>query len=163
MRFALQPEFEIKHESVYHPDGLCFSGTGKWLAVADHGRDTVAIFRRRPVWRGGPRYEENPVIVIADPNLCYPHSVAFTRRGHLAVTNAGANYLCIYSLTESWFSHELFVQQVTRLRTNDDADFRAVNASNKMEGGPKGLATSGSELAVCCPEFGIKIYKFRER
>jgi hypothetical protein len=36
-----QPELEWKHESIYHPDGLAFSNCGKWLAVANHGKQTV--------------------------------------------------------------------------------------------------------------------------
>jgi hypothetical protein len=44
-----------------------------------------------------------------------------------------------------------------------DSIFRKVNAANKMEGGPKGVAVSKNNLAVCSPELGIKIYSFREK
>ena len=40
--------------------------------------------------------------------------------------------------------------------------FRQVNAANKMEGGPKGVAVTEQSLAVCSPEHGIKIYSLRE-
>ena len=38
-----------------------------------------------------------------------------------------------------------------------------INARNKMEGGPKGIAIYQDRLAICSPEFGINIYRFRER
>jgi hypothetical protein len=45
---------------------------------------------------------------------------------------------------------------------NDEDAFREVNAGNKMEGGPKGIATHGNTIAVSSPEIGIKLYSFRE-
>jgi hypothetical protein len=45
LRFALQPEFEIKHASIQEPDGLSFSARGKWMAIANHGGGTISIFR----------------------------------------------------------------------------------------------------------------------
>ena len=40
--------------------------------------------------------------------------------------------------------------------------FKEVNARNKMEGGPKGIAIHQNSLAICSPEHGIKIYSFSE-
>ncbi len=93
------PEFELKHPSVFHPDGLGFSRCGKWLATANHGNHSVSIFQRRNRMLAGgkPVYGPQPVTVIQDPNLRYPHSVAFTPRTNcLVVTNAGANYFSVY-------------------------------------------------------------------
>jgi hypothetical protein len=38
-----------------------------------------------------------------------------------------------------------------------------INSKSKMEGGPKGVAIENHSVAVCSPEFGIKIFSFRER
>src|SRR5688572_11975594 len=42
--FKLDPVFQLKHRSLYYPDGLGFSQCGKWLAVANHGNHTVSIY-----------------------------------------------------------------------------------------------------------------------
>ena len=44
----------------------------------------------------------------------------------------------------------------------DEKIFQATNQDNKMEGGPKGLAVHGRNIAVCSPEIGINIYSFEE-
>lgn len=41
--------------------------------------------------------------------------------------------------------------------------FMEINSKSKMEGGPKGVAIENHTVAVCSPEFGIKIFSFRER
>jgi hypothetical protein len=41
--------------------------------------------------------------------------------------------------------------------------FREVNARNKMEGGPKGVAIHRDAVAICSPEHGVKIFPLRER
>jgi type IV secretory pathway TrbD component len=40
--------------------------------------------------------------------------------------------------------------------------FREINSENKMEGGPKGIAIHNDTLAVCSPQYGVKIYRFSE-
>lgn len=155
--------FELRHPVLVQPDGLAFSQCGKWLATANHGGGTVAIFKRngkKPNRK--PPYDPDPVIVINDQDLRYPHSVAFTSGRHLAVTNAGANYINFYHLKENWLTGSCRVEAAGKLVPANEATFREINAQNKMEGGPKGLAIHGQELAVCSPEFGIKIFRFRE-
>lgn len=164
VRFSVTPEFELKHPSVIHPDGLGFSKCGTWLAVANHGNDTISIFSRRNklLTIGKLRYGPEPISIIADPQLRCPHSVAFTQTNHLIVTNAGANFFSAYGPRRGRF--RVHWNGATGLQTSvgDDAVFQAVNSENKMEGGPKGLAVHGNNIAVCSPEFGIKIYTFRE-
>jgi hypothetical protein len=163
--FGSRPEFEFKHESIYHPDGLGFSNCGKWLAVANHGKQTVAVFRRRNGFlaRDKISFYSEPVTIIKDPQLRYPHSVAFTPiTNHLIVTNAGANYFSAYAPKR----HRLRIQwaQVpgSQIVAHDDEAFKEVNTANKMEGGPKGIAVNRNNLAVCSPQIGVKIYSFRE-
>jgi hypothetical protein len=52
---------------------------------------------------------------------------------------------------------------VVQKTVGPDDVFKEVNARNKMEGGPKGLAIYKNSLAFCSPEHGVKIYSFRER
>lgn len=165
LRFALKPDFELTHSSVVHPDGLAFSECGRWLAIANHGNGSVSIFQRRnKLFAAGKlKYGPEPVTIIEDKDLRYPHSVAFTpRTNHLVVTNAGGNFFSVYEPRRSHFG--LKWSQVSSAQTivGDDQTFRAVNAHNKMEGGPKGLAVHGNTIAVCSPEIGIKLYSFQE-
>ena len=165
IQFAVTPEFELKHASVKHPDGLAFSRCGKWLAIANHGNHTVSIFRRRNKFLSGGklRYGPKPVTVIDDSQLFHPHSVAFTPQTcHLIVTNSGANYFSVYEPERHYFGTRWSPTPVFKQIVNSEAAFREVNARNQMEGGPKGVATHKNNLAICSPEFGVKIYSFRE-
>lgn len=164
--FEETPEFELKHPSVFHPDGLGFSRCGRWLATANHGKQTVSIFKRRNriFSRGKLIYGPEPVTVIEDPQFRYPHSVAFTpRTNHLIVTNAGANYFNVYQPRPHYFGMRWSQSPIAQVIAHDGKAFKKVNTANKMEGGPKGVAIHENNLAVCSPQIGVKIYSFRER
>lgn len=166
IRFKLEPEFELKHLSLSNPDGLAFSPCGRWLAVANHGNHSVSIFQRRNrILSGGKlKYGPEPVTLIKEPGLRYPHSVAFTpETNHLVVTNAGANYFSVYEPNGHNSKMRWSQSPVVQKTVGPNSTFREVNARNKMEGGPKGVAIHKNSLAICSPEHGVKIYSFRER
>jgi len=158
LAFSSAPELVLTDPSMCNPDGLGFSGDGRWLAVANHGNGTVTFFRRR---RGGRLAFSRPA-TLKHPDFRYPHSVAFTGRGHIAVTNAGANYLNVFRFSGGLLGRRPALTPVAKLAINDDGAFRQINTHNKMEGGPKGVAIHGREIAVCSPEIGIKVYRFSE-
>ena len=163
--FELKPVFELTHNSLFDPDGLAFSQCGRWLAVANHGNHTVSIFGRRNSFfsNGNIEYGPNPTTIIDDPGLRHPHSAAFTpKTHHLVVTNAGANYFNIYRSKKRFFKTRWSPIPVLQQIVGPDSVFKEVNARNKMEGGPKGVALYQNRLAICSPEHGIKIYSFRE-
>jgi 6-phosphogluconolactonase (cycloisomerase 2 family) len=158
--FETTPEFELRHRSIFQPDGLAFSSCGTWLAIANHGNGSVSIFQRRSARKLAHTWAL--LTVIKDPQFRYPHSVAFLpRTAHLVVTNAGANYFGVYKPQDLLGNHRSY-HLVSQVTVDDDDSFKAINATNKMEGGPKGVATHGNTLAVCSPQIGIKIYSFRE-
>jgi hypothetical protein len=165
VRFAVTPEFELTHLSVIEPDGLAFSKCGTWLAIANHGSNSVSVFKRRNklLAMGKLRYGPEPISVVFDGHLRYPHSVAFTpQTNHLVVTNAGANFFSAYAPRRGRFRVHWNGSAPLQTSVGEDSVFQDANAENKMEGGPKGLAIHGNNIAVCGPEFGIKIYGFRE-
>jgi DNA-binding beta-propeller fold protein YncE len=165
LRFDLQPVFELRHGSLVRPDGLAFSRCGEWLAVANHGNHSVSIFRRRHQTGSGGKleYGPRPVTVIKDPGLRHPHSVAFSAEtNHLVVTNAGANYFSVFAPTMGVLSMRWSRSPVVQKIVGPDTLFQSINARNKMEGGPKGVATHQASLAICSPEHGVKIYSYRE-
>ena len=162
--FEPEPVFELRHR-LFRPDGIAFSQGGEWLAVANHGNHTVGIYRRRPsiFSRRKIKYGRTPVTLIKDPGFRYPHSVAFTPgTNHLVVTNAGANYFSIYEPKRDGPEMRWSQSPVIRKIVGPDSIFQEVNARNKMEGGPKGVAIHKDTLALCSPEHGIKIYSLRE-
>ena len=162
--FTTRPVFEL-HRSLSRPDGLAFSPCGQWLAVANHGNHTVSIFqRRRSIFSlGRLRYGTRPAAIIRDPGLRYPHSLAFTpKTNHLVVTNAGANYFSVYRPEKDRAGMSWSQSPVLKKTVGPESIFREVNAANKMEGGPKGVAVTEQSLAVCSPEHGIQIYSLRE-
>ena len=174
-RFDLKPEFILEHNSICQPDGLAFSQTGEWLAVANHGNHTVSVFRRQKnrLTNSGFIYGPNPSSIIKDPSLCYPHSVAFSPlTNHLVVTNAGANYFSIYKPSRGikWFGNKIWFgnkmkftgKSILKIKFGDDDSFREINSCNKMEGGPKGIAIFNNDIAVCSQRFGISMYSFKE-
>jgi len=162
--FETAPDFELTHPSIVQPDGLAFSRCGRWLAVATHGGHSVAIFRRRRSLSAGPAvsYGPEPVTVIEDQQFRYPHSVAFTARNSLVVSNAGANFFAVYRPQRRPFGTRWSQTPVARVIAHDDVTFQEVNTANKMEGGPKGVAIHQNSLAVCSPQIGVKIYSFHE-
>ncbi len=150
LAFELTPSLELKHDSIFEPDGLAFSSDGRWLAVANHGRHSVTIFAR----------PSGEATVIRHRSFRYPHSVAFTPGGgHLLVTNAGANYFSVFEYGRRGWSRS----PVARHIVGPDHAFREVNARCKMEGGPKGIAVHGDHVAVCSPELGIVMYTLHRR
>ena len=165
VRFEVVPEFELQHPDMFQPDGLAFSPCGRWLATANHGANSVTVFERRNrLFYGGKlKYGPAPIATIKDARLRYPHSVAFTRTGHLVVTNAGGNYFTVHE-SRSFFGRRLWSESccLQQLVGNEES-FRLVNAENKMEGGPKGVAINGNDLAVCSPEFGVEIYRLHDQ
>jgi len=163
--FKLDPVFELKHGSLFQPDGLAFSQCGKWLAVANHGNHTVSLYQRRDMIfsRRKLKYGPRPVTIIKDAGLRYPHSVAFTpKTNHLVVTSGGANYFSVYQPKRHYSKMRWSQSPVLQKTVGPDNIFKEVNARNIMEGGPKGVAIHKNSLAVCSPEHGVKIYSFRE-
>ena len=80
----------------------------------------------------------------------------------MIVTNAGANYFCAYAPKRRWFWTQWSQVPESQVVVHDDDSFQEVNMANKMEGGPKGVATNKNTLAVCSPQIGVKIYSFHE-
>ena len=163
--FDLEPVFELQHVSLCDPDGLAFSSCGGWLAAANHGNNTVSVFQRPTDPATGEMYwyDLEPITIIADASLRYPHSVAFTpKTDHLVITSAGTNYFSVHEPIRRAGKTVWPNEPVIRVVVGSEDIFKEVNAKNKMEGGPKGIAIHGNNIAVCSPQYGVKIYTFRE-
>ena len=158
LAFDQHPCFEL-WQGLAEPDGLAFSPSGEWLAVANHGNDSVSIFQRRNRVGSGDRFRFGPVpAVVIAAGLRYPHSLAFNAANHLFVTNAGANFFSVFAPTERGDRMQWSPLQGGQQVVGSESGFRAINAANKMEGGPKGIAIHRNTLAVCSPQHGVLLY-----
>ncbi len=163
--FCLEPESVLQCSYLSGPDGLAFSSCGRWLAVANHSNNTASVFCRVDAGPDHSKliYDPEPVSTIRDQSLCYPHSVAFSpKTNHLLVTNSGANYFNVYAPEVGPQGHSWSDAAVASIPFCSEELFKRVNTLNKMEGGPKGIAIHNKNLAVCSPEIGVKIYRYRE-
>ncbi len=159
LAFDHHPSFEV-WQGLAEPDGLAFSPSGEWLAVANHGNHSVSIFQRRDrvASSGRFRFGPAPAAVIADAGFRYPHSLAFTAANHLIVTNAGANFFSVFAPMNLDGKMQWSLLPGGQQVVGSESGFRAINAANKMEGGPKGIAIHRDTLAVCSPQHGVLLY-----
>jgi hypothetical protein len=147
LAFEQHPRFELS-ESLSDPDGLAFSASGEWLAVANHGNHSVSIFQRRNRGAAGDRvrFSAAPVAVIADTGFRYPHSVAFDASNHLFVTSAGANFFSVFAPTKLGDRMQWSPLPGGQQVVGSESGFRAINSENAMEGGPKGIVIQATRL-----------------
>ena len=159
LAFDQCPCFEL-WQGFAEPDGLAFSPSGEWLAVANHGNHSVSIFQRRNrvASRDRFRFGPAPVAVITDAGFRYPHSLAFSAANHLVVTNAGANFFSVFAPTKLDGRMQWSLLPGGQQVVGSESGFREINAANKMEGGPKGIAIHRDTLAVCSPQHGVLVY-----
>jgi DNA-binding beta-propeller fold protein YncE len=159
LAFDQHPCFEV-FQGLAEPDGLAFSPSGRWLAVANHGNHSVSVFERRNR-AGSPdrfRFGPSPTAVVTDASFRYPHSLAFTESDHLVVTNAGANFFSVFAPVHANGATRWSVLPEGQQVVGSESGFRAINAANKMEGGPKGIAIHRDTIAVCSPQHGVLVY-----
>ena len=160
--FGEWPIQAVWGDSIYHPDGIASTACGKYVAIANHHANNVAIFAVDPETT---KLVREPIKVITDSSLKYPHSVQFTpKHNHLLVTCAGVNYINVYRAEQSETGSALQWSEIAdqHLYLGFDELFAEVNAENDQEGGPKGLSLSRDLMAVCRAETGLTLYPYQE-
>ncbi|MGO9360472.1 MAG: beta-propeller fold lactonase family protein [Xanthobacteraceae bacterium] len=161
LRFRPRPRRVLRQRNISNPDGIAISRGGDYLAVANHGQHTVAVFKRRKhlFGLGDPDFGPEPVTVLDDPQFRHPHSVAFLPDSNdLIVTNAGANFFGIYPAVPTEAGLRWAPLPTVRVPLWEQERFERVNSANAMEGGPKGVAVHGDTIAVASPEIGVVIF-----
>lgn len=84
------------------PEGIAFTPSGNFIAVANSLADTVTFYRR--IGEGGHMYDTTPSFSIEGPDsqLNYPHDLSFSPNGqHLAVANRQSHAITIYKKSNS--------------------------------------------------------------
>jgi hypothetical protein len=120
------------------PDGVALSGSGTWIAVSNHERNLVHVYRNSSDL--GPH--SAPEAVLTGVN--YPHGLRFVGEDVVVVADAGLPYVHTFVAEGGWCGERPPAQST---RVMDDATFHR-GRSNPQEGGPKGLAVVGDVVAL---------------
>lgn len=137
------------------PDGIAVSTDGELVAVSNHDRKRVDVFRNGT----GSGTQSSPVFSLGVPH--YPHGVRFAMEDRLLlVADAGAPFVHLY--VRDGTSWKAASGPVASIRVMDDHSFQR-GRNNPEEGGPKGLdiLADGSVLVVSCEEVPIAFFDFR--
>jgi DNA-binding beta-propeller fold protein YncE len=127
------------------PDGIAIERRGGWLAVSNHLKNQVCLYRYDEEL--GP--DREPDGVLNGPN--FAHGLAFTPDGrHLVVADAGLPYVHTYSSDDGDWSGERSPSRITRVM--DDETFN-LGRYNHQEGGPKGIVVTPTGAVVVTSEF----------
>lgn len=134
------------------PDGVAHSPSGRWLAVSNHERGSVCLYRN------GPAIEPDrpPAGILRD--IAYPHGVRFSADERtILVADAGAPLVHLFrSERGDWAGNHA---PAAKIRVLGDEAF-ARGHHNPREGGPKGidLMPGTGLLAATCTEQPLAIF-----
>jgi hypothetical protein len=127
------------------PDGIAIDRRGAWLAVSNHLKHQVCLYRYDEEL--GP--DRDPAGVLTGPN--FAHGLAFTPDGrHVVVADAGLPYVICYTADDGDWSGERSPSRITRIM--DDDTFNR-GRYNPAEGGPKGLVVTDTGAVIVTSEF----------
>ena len=136
------------------PDGLTFSHDGEILAVANNLSHEVTLHEK-----AGSGYRSLPFARLG--GLRHPHSLVFTLGdGMLIVTNSGGPDITVFDRARDW--QAVMKWPVCEYETFLEAHYAAYEESGRKqacEGGAKGLALHGNQLAWSGPNIGLRVHE----
>lgn len=136
------------------PDGIAISPDQRWLAVSNHGRHNVHVYKNT----GSLNHRSKPQARLQGTN--YPHGIIFSPdSNHILVADAGAPFVNIYTCKDNGWRGDMAPEK--RIQVMDDATFKR-GSYNPMEGGPKGidLSADGKVLVTACQEQPLAFFDF---
>lgn len=154
--FAPQGSCRLLAQGLDVPDGISHSHSGEWLAVSNHRKNAVFIFRND----GSLDEESEPIGKLR--GMSYPHGLRFSRDDScIFVADAGAPLVHVYKMDHRRWSGKHF--PAYELRVMDNEAFIRGHA-NPQEGGPKGLDLTGDDriLVASCEEEPIVFFDVRK-
>ena len=154
--FALKGSCRLLAKGLDVPDGISHSHSGEWIAVSNHDKNAVFIYRN-----------DNSVDEESEPTgklrgMSYPHGLRFSHDDrYIFVADAGAPLVHVYKMDHRRWSGKHF--PVHGLRVIDDEAFTRGHV-NHSEGGPKGIALTGDDriLVASCEEEPIVFFDVRK-
>ena len=138
------------------PDSISHSHSGEWLAVSNHNKNAVFIFKND----NSLDEESEPIGTLQ--GMSYPHGLRFSHDDrYIFVADAGAPVVHVYKMDHRCWSGEHF--PVYDLRIMDDETFSRGHV-NPEEGGPKGIDLSSDDhvLVASCEEEPIVFFDLRK-
>ncbi len=138
------------------PDGISHSHSGEWIAVSNHHKNAVFVYRN-----------DNSLDEESEPagkllGMSCPHGLRFSHDDrYIFVADAGAPLVHVYRMEQRRWSGEHF--PVHALRAVDNEAFNRGH-TNPQEGGPKGLDLTDDDriLVASCEEEPIVFLDVRK-
>ncbi len=138
------------------PDGISHSHSGEWLAVSNHNKNAVFIYRN-----------DNSLDEESEPagklrGMFYPHGLRFSHDDmYIFVADAGAPLVHVYKMDHRRWSGKHF--PAYDVRVIDHETFIRGHV-NPQEGGPKGIDLTNDDrvLVVSCEEEPIVFFDVRK-
>lgn len=141
-------------EGLQVPDGIALSAGGRWLAVSNHDRQAVFVYRHDESL--GPA--THPAAVLR--GMRYPHGLAFGGEDMLLVADAGAPFVHAYSSPDGEWAGELNPQHSIRVASDE---VFARRSYNPQEGGPKGVdLADGWLMAITSDDEPLAFFDLRD-
>jgi len=142
--FAVKASAFLLKKDIYIPDGVKLSQDGKWLAISNHEKHQVFVYKNT-----------QPLNCSSLPNATlhgtnYPHGVTFsTNQQFIFVADAGGPFVYVYHNSANDWNGDYF--PCATIRIMDDETFK-LGHTNKQEGGAKGISITqdSSLIATTC-------------
>jgi hypothetical protein len=154
--FAAKGSIRLLTKGFDIPDGISHSHSGEWIAVSNHDKNAVFIYRND----SSLDQESEPAGKLR--GMSYPHGLRFSHDDrYIFVADAGAPLVHVYKTDHRRWSGKHF--PVHGLRVIDNEAFIRGHV-NPSEGGPKGIALTGDDriLVVTCEEEPIVFFDVRK-
>ncbi len=154
--YAPQGSCRLLAKGLDVPDGISHSHSGEWIAVSNHRKNAVFIFKND----SSLDEESEPIGKLR--GMSYPHGLRFSHDDrHIFVADAGAPLVHVYKMDHRRWSGKHFPAH--ELRAMDNETFLRGHA-NPQEGGPKGLDLTGDDriLVASCEEEPIVFFDARK-
>ena len=138
------------------PDGISHSHSGEWLAVSNHHKNAVFIYRND----NSLDEESEPIGKLQ--GMSYPHGLRFSDDDkYIFVADAGAPLVHVYKMDHRRWLGEHF--PAYDMRVIDNETFIRGH-TNPQEGGPKGIDLTSDDrvLVVSCEEEPIVFFDVRK-
>jgi DNA-binding beta-propeller fold protein YncE len=134
------------------PDGVAQSASGRWIAVSNHNKNAVFLYRND----GTVDRASKPDGILR--GILYPHGIRFTPdETSVVVADAGRPFIHVFESSDGeWFGERTASDTI---RAVSDETFERGHYSRE-EGGPKGidLTQDGSLLVASCDEQPLAIF-----
>jgi hypothetical protein len=153
--YALLASEILVKEGLEVPDGVAQSPSGRWIAVSNHNRGCVFVFRNDD----GLDHGAGPDGVLR--GVRHPHGLTFSADERaLLVADAEAPFVHLFRSDDCDWSGERAPSE--SIRVFGDETFARGNL-HPGEGGPKGigLAESGALMAISCEERPLAFFDVR--